>query len=104
VSTWISFNPSLISSAGLLDCEQAPSGATYRGAEYMDFIKSINWENVLYAVFTLLAASGVTFTWLKKMCQTIQSTNLRVEEHRDEIREIVAEMRKLIEENKEAKQ
>jgi hypothetical protein len=70
----------------------------------MDFINTINWENVLYAIFTLLAASGVTFSWLKKMCQKIESTNLRVEEHRDEIREIVAEMRKVIENNKGAKQ
>ena len=74
------------------------------------FLQTVNWENVLYAIFTLLAASGVTFSWLKKMCQRIESTNLRVEEHRDEIREIVArmtvgieEMEKLIAEYKRVK-
>jgi len=70
----------------------------------MDFINTINWEMFGYAIITLLTASGVTFSWLKKMCQKIESTNLRVEEHRDEIREIVDEMRKLIENNKGAKQ
>ncbi len=58
----------------------------------MNFIDSINWEMLGYAIITLLTASGVTMSWLKKMCQRIESTNLRVEEHRDEIREIVAEM------------
>jgi hypothetical protein len=69
----------------------------------MEFIHHVNWENVLYAVFTLLAASGVTFSWLKKMCSKIESTNLRVEEHRDEIREIMSEMRGIIAEYKEMK-
>jgi ferritin-like metal-binding protein YciE len=66
----------------------------------MDWMNNINWENVLYAIFTFFAASGVTWSWLQKMCQRIESTNLRVEAHRDEIREIVAEMRKVIEDNK----
>ena len=61
----------------------------------MDFINTINWENVLYAIFTLLAASGVTFSWLKKMCQKIESTNLRVEEHRDGHNRHTAGMRKV---------
>lgn len=66
----------------------------------MDFLNNINWETFGYALITLLTASGVTMSWLRKMCQKIESTNLRVEEHKDEIREIVAEMRKLIDENK----
>ena len=61
----------------------------------MDFWSNINWEMFGYALITLLTASGVTMSWLKKMCQRIESTNLRVEEHRDEIREIVKEMREL---------
>jgi tellurite resistance protein len=65
----------------------------------MDWINNINWENILYAIFTIMAASGITWSWLQKMCQRIESTNLRVEEHKDEIREIVDEMRKLIEDN-----
>jgi hypothetical protein len=70
----------------------------------MEFWNNINWETFGYALITLLTASGVTMSWLRKMCQRIESTNLRVEEHKDEIREIVAEMRKLIEDNKGAKQ
>lgn len=66
----------------------------------MDFWNNVNWETLAYALITLLTASGVTMGWLKKMCSKIESTNLRVEEHKDEIREIVAEMRKLIEDNK----
>jgi CHASE3 domain sensor protein len=76
----------------------------------MDFINTINWETFGYAIITLLTASGVTMSWLKKMCQKIESTNLRVEEHRDEIREILArmntgitEMEKLIAEYKSVK-
>ena len=76
----------------------------------MQFISTINWEMFGYAIITLLTASGVTFSWLKKMCQKIESTNLRVEEHRDEIREILArmntgitEMEKLIAEYKSVK-
>lgn len=66
-----------------------------------NLLNTINWEHVLYAIFTILTACGVSFGWLKTLCKKIESTSLRVEEHRDEIREIMGEMRSIIDEYKE---
>lgn len=61
----------------------------------------INWEMLGYAIVTLLTASGVTLGWLKKMCSKIESTNLAVQEHKDEIKEVLAGMQSVISEMKE---
>ena len=66
-------------------------------------LAAINWEAVVMVLMSILSAYGVTRAWLLKMCSKIESTNLRVEEHRDEIREIMAEMRHIIAEYKELK-
>lgn len=59
-------------------------------------LQAINWEHVLYAIFTVLTACGVSLSWLKKMCSKIEATNTDVEAHKEEIRAIVAEMRELV--------
>lgn len=66
-------------------------------------LAAINWEAVVMVLMSILSAYGVTRAWLLKMCSKIESTNLRVEEHRDEIREIMGEMRGIIAEYKELK-
>jgi len=66
-------------------------------------LAAINWEAVVMVLMSILSAYGVTRAWLLKMCSKIESTSLRVEEHRDEIREIMGEMRSIIAEYKELK-
>lgn len=66
-------------------------------------LAAINWEAVVMVLMSILSAYGVTRAWLLRMCSKIESTNLRVEEHRDEIRDIMGEMRGIIAEYKELK-
>lgn len=63
-------------------------------------IQAINWEAIGVVLMSILSAYGVTRAWLHSMCSKIESTNLRVEEHRDEIRAIVEEMKKIIAEQR----
>lgn len=63
-------------------------------------VQAINWEQVGVVLVSVLSAYGVTRAWLLKMCSKIESTNLNVEAHRDEIRAIVEEMKKIIAEQR----
>lgn len=63
-------------------------------------LASINWEAIGVVLMSILSAYGVTRAWLQSMCAKIESTNLRVEEHKDEIRAIVEEMKKVIAEQR----
>lgn len=54
-----------------------------------DMINAINWEHVGMVVVSILSAFGVTFGWLKRMCSRIESTNLDVEAHKEEIKRLV---------------
>ena len=74
-----------------------------RGDHMWNLLQLVNWEAVGVVLISMLSAYGVTRAWLLKMCSKIESTNLRVEAHKDEIREIMDEMRSIIAEYKELK-